>query len=259
MSRARLFKPKFFANAKLSEIAPHGRLLFVSLWTLADRKGRLKDEPRVIKGITFPFENVPVEKYLAQLADGGFIKRYEVAGERYIEVVHFEKHQRPHQNEPASELPPMYEATSTIGDPSTIGTSSGSNSSSSSGIEEPKAVDGDGGDAPPAHPFALAFSKEFQQRNAGRRPMPTQHAEAIALEDEHGADWCFRAAQAFDWQKPPSYLRPWIVDHKEKANGKSNGNDGRESAASANTGGVADGVSNLDRLRAAVAARERGG
>jgi len=71
----------------------------------------------------------------------------------------------------------------------------------------------------PSHPFALAYAKKFQAKNAGRPPPPTQHAEAIALEDEYGADWCFRAAEAFDWQKQPSYLRPWIIDHKNKGAG----------------------------------------
>lgn len=111
----------------------------------------------------------------------------------------------------------------------------------------------------PSHPFALAFVKRYQERHAGSRPSPVQHAEAVALEDEHGADWCFRAADAFDWQKPPSYLRPWIIDHKEKASGNANGTDQRVAAAAQDTGGVAGGVPRLDRRSAAIAERRRRG
>lgn len=58
MPRARLLKPGFFSNADLSEIPAHGRLLFAGLWTLADKGGRLKDEPRWIKGQLFPYERI---------------------------------------------------------------------------------------------------------------------------------------------------------------------------------------------------------
>ena len=109
----------------------------------------------------------------------------------------------------------------------------------------------------PSHPFAFAYAKKFQAKNAGRPPPPTQHAEAVALEDEHGADWCFRAAEAFDWQKQPSYLRPWIIDHKGRSSGNTNGTNSSEPAASGGAGGLAPGLGGVDERIASIAERRR--
>ena len=46
-----------------------------------------------------------VDTMLQQLNDNGFIQRYEIAGERYIQVTNFLKHQNPHCKEQASVIP----------------------------------------------------------------------------------------------------------------------------------------------------------
>jgi len=43
--RSRNIKPGFFMNELLPEIELLGRLLFIGLWLLADREGRLEDRP----------------------------------------------------------------------------------------------------------------------------------------------------------------------------------------------------------------------
>jgi len=106
MARARNIKPSFFLNEELAEMPFEGRLLFIGLWTLADREGRLEDRPRRIKAQIFPFDGCGVDAGLAALAEAGFIQRYEVGGERLIQVVNFTRHQNPHQREAASSLPP---------------------------------------------------------------------------------------------------------------------------------------------------------
>lgn len=103
--RARNVKPSFFQNEELADIPPYGRLLFIGLWCCADREGRLEDRPRRIKACTFPYEEVDCDSLLQQLADKGFIARYEVEGERYIQVTNFTKHQNPHVKESASTIP----------------------------------------------------------------------------------------------------------------------------------------------------------
>lgn len=105
MARSRNIKPGFFTNEDLVEIDPLGRLLFIGLWTLADREGRLGDRPKKIKMEVFPCDNCDVDNLLAQLRDKGFILRYEVDGEKYIQIVNFSKHQNPHKNEKPSEIP----------------------------------------------------------------------------------------------------------------------------------------------------------
>lgn len=106
MARARNIKPSFFKNELLGEADPLLGLLFISLWTLADKAGRLEDRPLRIKAETFPYrENININGYLTQLVSMGFIDRYLVDGVAIIQVINFSKHQSPHSTEKTSELP----------------------------------------------------------------------------------------------------------------------------------------------------------
>lgn len=74
---------------------------------MADKKGRLLDEPDLIKADVLPFDKVQVNKHLDLLAVRGLIVRYETDLERRcIWIPTFLKHQHPHPNEPESVLPP---------------------------------------------------------------------------------------------------------------------------------------------------------
>jgi len=105
MARARNIKPGFFRNADLVELPMEARLLFIGLWTLADRAGRLEDRPKQIKMDVFPADTVDCDALLEQLAATGMITRYTINGARYLQVVNFTKHQNPHRDEKASILP----------------------------------------------------------------------------------------------------------------------------------------------------------
>lgn len=106
MARARNIKPGFFRNADLVELPAETRLLFIGLWTLADREGRIEDRPKQIKMELFPADSFDVGSMLDQLKLAGFVGRYEVDSIKVLEVVNFIKHQDPHYKEKASELPP---------------------------------------------------------------------------------------------------------------------------------------------------------
>lgn len=106
MARARNIKPAFFTNDDLVQLPMQDRMLFIGLWTLADREGRLEDRPMRIKMQVFPADDINVDESLTRLASTGMLIRYEVDGGRYIEIVNFTKHQRPHVKEAASEIPP---------------------------------------------------------------------------------------------------------------------------------------------------------
>lgn len=109
MARTRSIKPGFFDNDVLGDLPPLTRLLFIGLWCIADREGRLEDRPRKIKKAILGYDDVDsdgVDKMLQALQDSGFIIRYEAAGERYIQVINFVKHQNPHMKEKPSEIPP---------------------------------------------------------------------------------------------------------------------------------------------------------
>ena len=58
MARARNIKPGFFRNADLAELPIEARLLFIGLWTIADREGRMEDRPKQIKMELFPADSL---------------------------------------------------------------------------------------------------------------------------------------------------------------------------------------------------------
>lgn len=108
MARARNIKPGFFSNEDIAELSFGSRLLFIGLWTLSDREGRLEDRPKRIRGELFRFDDVSTEtlsEWLDVLANKGFIVRYCVGKENYIQITNFVKHQNPHKKEQASSIP----------------------------------------------------------------------------------------------------------------------------------------------------------
>lgn len=105
--RARGLKPAIFKNELLGTADPILTILFEGLWCMADREGRLEDRPRRIKAEIFPYrEGIDTDEMLAQLADMGFILRYETDQDHFIQICTFKKHQNPHKNEANSEIPP---------------------------------------------------------------------------------------------------------------------------------------------------------
>lgn len=104
MPRIRFIKHEFFIDDDLANQSHAARLLFIGLWTLADREGRLEDKPAKIKAQLFPYEQMDVDRMLSELADG-FVTRYEVDGKAYIQINNFAKHQNPHYKEKPSTIP----------------------------------------------------------------------------------------------------------------------------------------------------------
>ncbi len=105
MARSRNIKPGFFQNENLAEISAHGRLLFIGLWTLADKDGLLEYRTKRINALLFPYESIRIEKLLEELGIRGFIKFYGVDNKKYIQITNWGRHQNPHKNEKESELP----------------------------------------------------------------------------------------------------------------------------------------------------------
>jgi hypothetical protein len=121
MARIRTVKPQFFLNEELAELPAMTRLLFIGLWTQADRDGRLLDRPKRLKAEIFPYDNYDIEKGLNQLCDAKFIIRYKsninTTGSvldpeqpttelALIQILTFHKHQKIDKvNEKDGELP----------------------------------------------------------------------------------------------------------------------------------------------------------
>ncbi|QHF28556.1 DnaT-like ssDNA-binding domain-containing protein [Pseudomonas sp. R32] len=105
MARARNIKPGLFSNELLAELPAFDRLLFIGMWCLADREGRLEDRPKRIKMELFPCDDYDVDAGLSRLAVAGFVSRYQVESFSVIEIDNFQKHQNPHGSEKDSVLP----------------------------------------------------------------------------------------------------------------------------------------------------------
>ena len=105
MPRARNIKPGFFKNEHLAILPYEVRLLFIGLWCLADKAGRLEDRPMRIRIELFPCDNVDVSVGLALLNRYEFVKRYESNGCKYIQITNWDKHQKPHHTEKQSVIP----------------------------------------------------------------------------------------------------------------------------------------------------------
>lgn len=105
MARSRNIKPGFFKNEDLVTLPYETRLLFIGLWCLADREGRLEDRPQRMKMEIFPADNIDLKKGLDALVRTKFLTRYEVEGTKYLLINNFKKHQHPHHKEGPSTLP----------------------------------------------------------------------------------------------------------------------------------------------------------
>ena len=105
MARIRSIKIGFFQNEILSELTSDHRLLFIGLWLLADREGRLEDRPKRIKAELFPYQGVDVARLCHDLFTAGFVLKYKSNGRNYLQVVNFTKHQKPHPREALSVIP----------------------------------------------------------------------------------------------------------------------------------------------------------
>lgn len=106
MARSRNIKPSIMDNEELAELDPLTRILFIYLWMLADREGRLEDRPKRIGAQALPYDRTTdANQMLESLCELGFIDRYEAVGIACIQVNSFLKHQTPHGTEKDSVLP----------------------------------------------------------------------------------------------------------------------------------------------------------
>jgi hypothetical protein len=106
VARIRSIKPQFFLNEDVAALPYQWRLLFIGLWTQADRDGRLEDRPVRLKAMIFPYDDLDVNDGLGCLANANLITRYEGNGLRLISIRTWAKHQQPHVKEQQSEYPP---------------------------------------------------------------------------------------------------------------------------------------------------------
>lgn len=117
MARARNIKPGFFESDQVGEVSFCARLLFIAMWQIADRCGRLERRPAKLRAYAFRYDALSVadvEAMLAELENAGLVKTTDLDGLSVLEIPTFNKHQTPHPKEPSlyeprkvSALPPV--------------------------------------------------------------------------------------------------------------------------------------------------------
>jgi hypothetical protein len=97
MSRIRTIKPEFVQSESTGNLSRDARLLFILIWTIADDVGRTRAASRMLASVLYPYDDdVPdlIDGWLDELEQRACIRRYDVNGARYLEVVNWLKHQK---------------------------------------------------------------------------------------------------------------------------------------------------------------------
>ena len=153
MARARNIKPSVMDNEELAELEPLSRLLFIYLWMLADKEGRLEDRPKRIAAQALAYDRgADVGAMLDDLHKAGFIARYTAQGAACIQVLNFSKHQTPHVREAESVLPRMEKSTTKEVPKHNLGSAEASPRSPDSGFSDSGFSDCGRAQAMPAPP-----------------------------------------------------------------------------------------------------------
>ena len=109
MGRIRSIKPDFFIHEGLFDLEQETglpvRVGFAGLWCQADREGRFKWRPRLLKTQVLPYDDVDFSRVLDALATRGFIVRYESNGDDFGWIPSWHEHQIINNREKKSLLP----------------------------------------------------------------------------------------------------------------------------------------------------------
>lgn len=118
MARIRTIKPELPQSQSIGRLSREARLLFIQLFTVADDAGRARAASRLLASLLYPYDDdapVLIGGWLEELEREKQIRRYEVDGSEYLEIVKWLEHQkidRPSQ----SRLPGYREESSTTRD-----------------------------------------------------------------------------------------------------------------------------------------------
>lgn len=106
MARIRTIKPEFWQDEKLSPLPLLERIVFLGLISMADDCGRVLDNHRIIDAFVFPETEDTSREALATLSRIGRIARgLTSSGQRVIQIVNWERHQKVDHPNIAAALP----------------------------------------------------------------------------------------------------------------------------------------------------------
>lgn len=96
MARKRMIDPSFWTDEKLGDCSIQERLLFAGLFSNADDEGYGRANPKLLKSLIFPYDDLrasDLEKWLSRLGGLGLVVLYTVNGQAYYYLPNFLKHQ----------------------------------------------------------------------------------------------------------------------------------------------------------------------
>lgn len=105
MAYIRTIKASFFTSDDIVSLTPLARLLYIALWTEADREGRFTWRPGNFKLRFLPGDQCVIDMLCAELVEAGLVIIYEVDGKTYAEIPTFTRHQVINNRERESTLP----------------------------------------------------------------------------------------------------------------------------------------------------------
>jgi hypothetical protein len=97
MARARMIKPEFASDEKLSMISRDARLTYVLLWTCCDDYGVTKAHPSWLKSQVFPYDDIDLRTFTGWLGELERLERirpFTAKSEKYYYLPTFLKHQK---------------------------------------------------------------------------------------------------------------------------------------------------------------------
>ena len=119
MAYIRTIKASFFTSDDIVSLSPLARLLYIALWTEADREGRFTWRPGNFKLRFLPGDSCEISELCNELVESGLVATYSVNGKTYAEIPTFKRHQFINNREGKSTLPSrVTDATGTRDDAS---------------------------------------------------------------------------------------------------------------------------------------------
>jgi hypothetical protein len=97
MPRIRTIKPELPQSESIGRLSRDARLLFIQLFTVVDDAGRARAASRLLASLLYPYDDdAPslIDHWMTELERHRQIRRYEVNGSQYLEIVKWLEHQK---------------------------------------------------------------------------------------------------------------------------------------------------------------------
>lgn len=118
MARQRFIWPSMWTDKSFGSLSSDEKVLFISLFSLADDEGRISAEPMFLKAAAFPYDSMSAKK-VTQVRDGvvakmAHVRLYEANDEAYIALLKWAEYQKPKYAKDSKIPPPLTEDSGNV-------------------------------------------------------------------------------------------------------------------------------------------------